>query len=216
MASSGSGFSEWDNFWKRYNSAKPVSWSKRRITQVLSGYVKPGMDILDAGCGTGFFSSYFISMGCNVYSMDYSDRALFIAKDVTDNKARAYIKWDILDELALKGIDIKFDIIFSDGLLEHYSKEDQDRIISNVKAVKKNRGLIINFAPNRFSLWSMIRPFVMDIKERPFILRELLDLHARNRLKVTASGGISVLPFRISPERLLARHFGMLFYCIAV
>jgi 2-polyprenyl-3-methyl-5-hydroxy-6-metoxy-1,4-benzoquinol methylase len=216
LASSGSGFSEWDNFWKKHHPGKPASWSKRRIINILSNYIKPGMNVLDAGCGTGFFSSYFISMGCNVYSMDYSDRALSIAKDVTANKARAYIKADILDETALKGIDIKFDIIFSDGLLEHYSKEEQDRIIGNIKAVKKEQGYIVNFAPNRFSLWSMIRPFVMDIKERPFILRELLDLHARNRLKSIANGGINVLPFRVSPERLLARHFGMLFYCVAI
>lgn len=216
MASLGSGFSEWDNFWKKYHPEKPASWSKRRIIDILSNYIKPGMDVLDAGCGTGFFSSYFISKGCSVYSMDYSDRALSIAKDVTANKARAYIKADILDEAALKGIDVKFDIVFTDGLLEHYSKEGQDRIIINMKAVKKEHGYIVNFAPNRFSLWSMARPFVMNIKERPFALRELLDLHARNRLKVIADGGINVLPFRISPERLLGRHFGMLFYCIAV
>ena len=216
MASSGSGFSEWDNFWKRYYPEKSSSWSKRRIINILSNYIKPGMNVLDAGCGTGFFSSYFISIGCNVYSMDYSDRALFIAKDITGNKARAYIKGDILDEPALKSIGVKFDIIFSDGLLEHYSKEDQDRIIGNMKTIKKEQGYIVNFAPNRFSLWSMVRPFVMNIKERPFTMRDFLDLHKRNNLRIIDYGGINVLPFRLSPEESLGRYFGMLFYCVGV
>lgn len=216
MGLSGSGFSAWDDFWQARRAGKAASWSKKRIISVASNYLRPGMDILDAGCGAGFFSSYFISCGCNVYSLDYSEKALSITKNVTDNKSRMYISADILKPGALAGVDIKFDIIFTDGLLEHYSIENQDVIIRNMKSVKKEQGYIIDFAPNRVSLWNMIRPFVMNIEERPFTMSEFAGLHKRNGLSVIASGGINVLPFRISPERLLGSYFGMLFYCIAV
>jgi len=183
---------------------------------ILSGYIEPGMDVLDLGCGAGFFSAYFISKGCSVYSMDYSTRALSIAKDNTNHKSKMYLNGNILDAGAFTGIDVQFDIIFTDGLLEHYSKTEQDNIISKMRTVKKEDGYIINFAPNRFSLWSLARPFVMDIEERPFTMSEFMDLHSRNGLRVVSYGGISALPFRFSPEGLLARRFGMLFYCAAM
>ena len=216
MGSLNSGFSAWDNFWQIRGAGKAVSWSKKRMIGLISHYIKPGMDILDAGCGTGFFSSYFISRGSNVYSMDYSEKALCIAKNRTDNRAIMYINSDILEDGRLAGLNVKFDIIFTDGLLEHYSKEKQDIIMRNMIGAKKEKGHIVNFAPNKFSLWSIVRPFVMDIEERPFTMSEFMDLHKRNGLSVIASGGINALPFRVSPERLLARYFGMLFYCVSV
>ncbi len=216
MVLSNSGFSGWDNFWQKHKAASSASWSKRRVISVISRYVKPGMDIMDLGCGTGFFSSYFISCGCNVYSLDYSGKALDIAKVTTNNKSRMYMSADVLDAGALASINVEFDIIFTDGLLEHYSLEKQDAIMRNIKAIKKESGYVINFVPNKFSFWSMVRPFVMNIEEKPFAMKEFIDLHKRNGLNVIACGGINTLPFRISPERLLGRHFGMLFYCVAV
>lgn len=206
----------WDYFWKRHNLGAANSWAKRRMVAILSDYVRPGLTVLDAGCGTGFFSSYFISCGCNVYSLDYSKGALAISRKVTGNNSRMYINGDILDRSTLSNIDSRFDIIFTDGLLEHYSKDEQDRIIKNMEEVKEVGGHMINFVPNRFSLWSLIRPFYMDIRESPFVMREFLDLHLRNGLMVISCGGLNVLPFRSSPEGLLGRYVGMLFYCVAV
>lgn len=213
---SGSGLSEnnlqksWDNFWEKKNTSVN-SWTKRRIIDILRQYTRRDINVLDAGCGTGFFSSYFISCGCSVYSVDYSDMALSMARRITENKAKAYVKIDILKD----ALDVKFDIIFTDGLLEHYTQEEQDRIMLNMKGMKKEKGYLMNFVPNRYSLWSMVRPFYMRIREKPFLINELIDLHRRNGLSLVSSGGISVLPFRFSPEKTLGRAFGMLFYCIA-
>ena len=148
--------------------------------------------------------------------MDYSEEALSTTKRITDNKCKMYVKGDILDREGLSNIGKRFDVIFTDGLLEHYSAEEQDRIIQNLKFIKKENGCMINFAPNRFSLWSLVRPFLMRIQESPFTMSGFLSLHARNNLKLIAHGGISVLPFHISPEKLLGRRFGMLLYCVSI
>lgn len=206
----------WDDFWKARSVKDAGSRAKARMIDIVSNYTKPGDSVLDAGCGSGFFSSHFISSGCNAYSLDYSEQALLVTKGRTEGKAKAYIKTDILDEEALSDIGTRFDVIFTDGLLEHYSKEEQDRIIRNMKRLKRENGCMINFVPNRFSFWSMIRPFYIGIKERPFLMKGFLDLHARNGLKIISSGGLNVVPFGISPERSLGRRLGMLFYCVAI
>ena len=205
---------QWDDFWKKKGRLYAYSWAKERIRRILSDYVRPGISVLDAGCGTGFFSSYFISNGCQTYSLDYSKIALSITKEATGHKSKMYIEGDILDETVLAKIGTKFDLIFTDGLLEHYSKMEQDKIVMNMKALKKGRGYIINFVPNAFSLWSAVRPFCIDIEEHPFMVNELLNLHKKNSLNVIASGGINVVPFRFSPERIFGRYFGMLLYCV--
>jgi len=206
----------WDNFWKTRKAKE--SWSKKRVIEILSEYTKPGsgINVLDAGCGSGFFSRYFLSCGCDVYSMDYSEEALSTTKKVTGNKCKMYVKGDILDKRGLSNIGKRFDIIFTDGLLEHYSRKEQEEIMENLKFLKKENGFIINFVPNRFSLWSLVRPFFMRIQESPFTMSKFLNLHARNNLKLIAHGGISVLPFRISPEKMLGSRFGMLLYCISI
>ena len=52
---------DWNRFWSRRESQQfgEVSWSKRRILNVLDPYSRKGQSALDAGCGSGFFSNYF-------------------------------------------------------------------------------------------------------------------------------------------------------------
>ncbi len=205
----------WENFWDKKRGTVPVSWSKRRILRVLASFDDPeGLDVLDAGCGTGFFSSYFISGGANVHCVDYSDKALSFAESVTSGNAKSYVKADILKKEELRALGKKFDIIFSDGLLEHYSPAEQDVILNNLADVKKKDGLMLNFVPNRNSLWSLVRPLIMDIREEPFKLKTFLGLHRKNGLRIISYGGLSVLPFRLSPENL-GEKFGMLLYCVS-
>ena len=42
---------------------------------------------LDAGCGSGFFSAWFIARGCRTYSLDYSEEALEMARKATDGRS---------------------------------------------------------------------------------------------------------------------------------
>ena len=62
----------WDNFWELEGSKKfsRVSWSKKRIINVVSLYLRSGACVLDAGCGSGFFSRLFCDFGMNTVSLE--------------------------------------------------------------------------------------------------------------------------------------------------
>lgn len=206
----------WDNFWKFNKNSRftKKSWSKIRMMKLLDKIVKENIDVLDAGSGSGFFSNYFISKGCNVYSLDYSEDALEITRRLTGNKSRVYIKEDLLDSGFGERYAKKFDIIFSDGLFEHFKEEDQKKIMDNFKKTKKDDGLITTFVPNRYSWWEVIRPiFMPGIQENPLTLNQLKKLH--NGLSFYKQGGLNVLPIVISPDKTLGSRLGMILYVFA-
>ena len=147
--------------------------------------------------------------------MDYSAAALGIAGQKTKDNARL-IQADLLAPELPEVVGEKYHVIFSDGLFEHFSSEQQDCIVKNLKSLLTDNGYIITYVPNRWSPWELIRPFYMPgIEEKPFVMSGLIDLHQRNGLKVVQSGGINVLPFRFSPDKLLGCYFGMLLFVIA-
>ena len=207
----------WNQFWTRPQSQRfhQASWSKKRIMQVLQPCLTPGKKALDAGCGSGFFSVYFCDQGMQTVALDYSDAALRATQAAAGGRAQT-VQADVLQENLTSRLPGRFDLIFSDGLLEHFVPKDQDRILQQWKGLLTPAGYIVTFVPNRWSPWELIRPFFMPgIAEMPFVLDELVDLHERNGLRIVEKGGINTLPFRFSPDKWLAEQFGMLLYIVA-
>ncbi len=210
----------WNHFWSGSpagsgGAQRKVAWSKQRIAHILQDVLMPGQRVLDAGCGSGYFSQFFADAGLDATALDYSDEALNITRQVTRNRVRT-VKADMVNEqLGSVFIDVRFDLIFSDGLFEHFDSPDQDRILKNFSSILNARGIIVTVVPNRWSPWQLIRPMMMPgIAERPFILGDLKKMHTRNGLQVIRSGGINVFPWRCSPE-FLGKSMGMLLYVLA-
>lgn len=207
---------DWNNFWSREQSQRfsKLSWSKRRILEVLQPRCLSGFFALDAGCGSGFFTKFFCDQGLSATALDYSESELKMAGQMTQGAAKL-VRADMLNENLAEMMAERFDIIFTDGLFEHFSETEQDKIMRNLMSVSKPGGYIVTFVPNRWSPWELIRPFFMPgIEEKPFVLKGLLDLNRRNDLAVVKSGGVNVLPYAISPE-FLGPRFGMLLYTVA-
>ncbi len=208
---------DWNNYWSLDQTQKftKISWSKRRIIRILQPYMIIGNKSLDAGCGSGFFSKYFCDQGMDTTSLDYSDTALNIASNMTQGRTRI-IREDLIKENLFQRINEKFDVIFSDGLLEHFTNEEQDKIVNNLLSVLSDNGVLITFVPNRWSPWELIRPiFMPGIDEDPFVLKGLVGVNQRNGLKVIAKGGINTIPFALSPDKLVGSIWGMLLFTIS-
>jgi len=212
---------DWEKFWIKDASkvhgteTQAVSWSKRRIQDVLKKYVAKDKRALEAGSGSGFFSAYFCDCGMKTTAIDYSDQALDMTKNATGGRAKI-LKINLLDKSLTSLLAESFDLVFTDGLFEHFSDFEQDRILSNLMSVLAPGGVVATFVPNRWSPWELIRPFYMPgIKEVPFQLKQLIRLNERSGLKVIEQGGVNTLPLRFSPDKLLGPTFGMLLYTVA-
>lgn len=208
--------SSWNNYWSLDQTKKftKVSWSKRRIISILAPFVRDGKNALDAGCGSGFFSKYFCDQGMKTVSLDYSDEALALADKMTGGRAKR-VKKDLLNVRLSDELTERFDIIFTDGLFEHFSDQQQDVIFKNLTSVLSETGVIVTFVPNRWSPWELIRPLYMPgIEETPFTLKQLIHLNQRNSINVKMQGGINTLPFALSPDKIFGSIFGMLLFTI--
>ena len=209
--------SDWNRFWsvQKQSSSGQISWSKHRILQILAPYLEPKKRILDAGCGSGFFSEVFCGRGMTVTALDYSDQALALTRERTRGRA-LIIQADMLTDSLADRLKTSFDVIFTDGLFEHFTAAQQDTILKNFLSVLAPSGTIITFVPNHWSPWELIRPWFMPgIDEKPFILRQLKDLHIRNGMTVLFDGGVNTLPIGFSPDRWVGRVFGMLLFVVA-
>lgn len=201
---------DWTGFWTDAENSRftKVSWSKRRIIRILERFIQPGAKVLDAGCGSGFFSNYFTQQQCETYALDYSPKALEIARKITDNKCKDYIARDLLDPNMGREFENQFDLIFTDGLFEHFSEVQQQTILDNFIQMKKPSGVIVTVVPHLYSWWTVVRPlFMPQIEEQPFTLNRLKRMH--HRLTILEEHGLSVLPIGLSPEGL-GKRCGML------
>ena len=208
---------DWNIFWNKSSiKFSKISYSKKRIIKILDKYVNYGDRIADAGCGSGFFSNYFSQNTDKVFSIDYSDSALALCKQQCNGKTQT-IKLDLLSDNFSNIFNNNLEIIFSDGLLEHFDLVEQIKILSNLYNGLAPKGKLITFVPNKFSPWQIIRPiFMPNIKEKPFILKNLIKLHKKTGFRIIESGGINVLPIEYSPEKYLGNYFGMLLYVVCV
>lgn len=128
----------WDEYytdWHKKDYERHIKAWKGLCHRVARLTPKDGK-ILEVGSGTGMMSIYLSSMGFRVIGTDSNPiqvkRAINLAKEL-DSKA----KFKQIDLFSLEHGKGKMDTAFSQGLLEHYSDQDIERIINKQFEVAK-------------------------------------------------------------------------------
>ena len=90
-----------------------------RIMQALGRLVKPGMTVLDVGCGSGITSRFMASRGANVMAIDISPVQVAFARRCLSHPDITYCVGDITEmEFATK-----FQLIVMADVFEHLNRE---------------------------------------------------------------------------------------------
>lgn len=112
---------------------------------------KTNLEILDAGCGIGFFLPTLSQFAKNIWAVDYAGASLQYAKFMSQKKKLKNIffkKVDLADNLPFS--DEKFDLIICLSVLEHIKA--LKKVIVNFKRVLKKKGVLIAGYPNEDNL----------------------------------------------------------------
>ncbi len=169
----------WENFWEEKKEVKEVYSNSDRVVRNLVKVIDvKGKKILEIGAGTGRDSFPLVELGANVFQLDYSMNSLKIMKRIAeDEKMNVTIIGGDTFQLPFK--DGTFDIIFHQGLLEHFRHEKAEALLKeNIRVLKKG-GLLCVDVPQRYHIYTVIKTFLIAINkwfagwERSFSVPEL-------------------------------------------
>jgi 2-polyprenyl-3-methyl-5-hydroxy-6-metoxy-1,4-benzoquinol methylase len=147
--------------WNWESPAGKLRWARR--VKMLSGHLKPGMTVLELGCGTGSFTRELARSGADVVAIDVSPELLEIART---NSSAPNVRYQIQNAYALSYSQGVFDSVVGSSVLHHLEIEEALR---DVYRVLKPGGTIYFTEPN------MLNPQIVIQKNITWIKRKLGD-----------------------------------------
>jgi len=147
--------------WNWESPAGKLRWARR--VKMLSGHLRPGMSVLELGCGTGYFTRELARSGADVAAIDVSPELLDIAKA---NHSAPNVRYEIQNAYELSYPDAVFDSVVGSSVLHHLEIEEA---IHEIYRVLKSGGAIYFTEPN------MLNPQIAIQKNVPWVKRKLGD-----------------------------------------
>lgn len=147
--------------WNWEGPAGKMRWARR--VKMLSNHLRPGMSVLEVGCGTGYFTRELARTGADIVAVDVSPELLEMAR--TDCSAKN-VCYEIQNACALSYPDAGFDSVVGSSVLHHLEIKEAVR---EIHRVLKPRGTIYFTEPN------MLNPQIAIQKNVPWIKRKLGD-----------------------------------------
>ena len=164
----------WDSFW----SGALLSTCKkgklrntptvRSIFRVFDKIDLPGSArVLDVGCGSSTLANYWLNKGNNIIGIDISDIALEMAR----LDGIPCIKANVIQGLPFP--KHSFDLVYTDGLLEHFTSPEQ--ILKELFRVSKK--YVLSIVPRNTFLNNLLTTITKPPKEYKRIDNEWVGLH---------------------------------------
>ncbi|MCH7548178.1 MAG: class I SAM-dependent methyltransferase [Candidatus Krumholzibacteriota bacterium] len=185
----------WDRFWESSQNLDEVYANDGRIVDFLSPRVDfSGLKVLEVGAGTGRDSDAIAARGAEVWTLDYSEQSLKLMSDTLTQSIHIVCG----DALALPVASESFDVVFHQGLLEHF--RDPSRLLAENQRILKQGGLLLVDVPQRFHYYTLAKHFLMFLDrwfagwETEFSVRELEKLVADQGFEIVGMYGHNLYP----------------------
>ncbi len=131
-----------------------VSQAKKRYQfyRTLKRYVQAGDCALEVGCGWAISSFALAEDGALVMAMDLSPRLIENLRKVQAEWGAPYsevMNFECADIRSLSKADKRFDVVFSDGLYEHFlDPAERSAMLNNCRTLLKSQGKLLIAVPN--------------------------------------------------------------------
>ncbi|MGA9365559.1 MAG: class I SAM-dependent methyltransferase [Bacteroidota bacterium] len=171
--------SNWENFWKSRTDVHEVYSNADRILRNLNAVTDPkGKIVLEVGAGTGRDSFGLVKLGAEVVQLDYVESSLAIIRSLSKKEGiRVHIVQG--DAFSLPFPDFTFDVVFHQGLLEHFREDEAQKLLSENVRVLKRGGFLLVDVPQRYHIYTVVKHILITLHrwfagwEREFSVREL-------------------------------------------
>jgi ubiquinone/menaquinone biosynthesis C-methylase UbiE len=123
----------------------------RRLSEAFAyAEVKPGMKVLDVGCGRGEILRHVTKLGARAYGVDYAEVAVKLSREATRDEPTPIGVYRT-DAKRLPYPDGTFDRILMFDVVEHLFPWELDASLKDIQRVLKPQGMIVvHTAPNRW------------------------------------------------------------------
>ena len=139
---------------KRFESPHRLRrYAHRQQYLVFLKYIKPGMRVLDAGCGEGILSVMMAKMGASVTGCDISKPNIEVCKKYADEEKVEGINFLLADSENLPFDDNSFDLVVSSHVLEHLPNFDKG--LNELMRVTKKSSVVA--IPTIMNLCSLVQ-----------------------------------------------------------
>jgi len=131
------------------------------LDQVLRNRIRPGMAILDAGCGGGRNLVYFLRCGFAVHGVDGSPEAIAAVRSLAAHWAPELPAENFRNEAveAMSFADASFDVVVSSAVL-HFARDEEHfgAMVREMWRVLKPGGLLFARLASTIGLEEKVRP----------------------------------------------------------
>ena len=170
---------EWDSYWTKNQTFsqsiyRPIASFYRQfiIKKTLNHFIKQefktNLKLLHAGSGGGQVDEDIVA-NYDITALDISSEALKLYKKNNGGKAKL-MKASIFD---IPAKPATYDGIYNLGVMEHFTKDEDIKILKEFKRVLKKDGKIVLFWPPKFGL------SVRFLNTTHFILNNILKRNIR-------------------------------------
>jgi ubiquinone/menaquinone biosynthesis C-methylase UbiE len=150
----------WDRFWRAVDTVDEVYSNEGRVASQIEQFLSvEGKRILEVGAGSGRDGIQLAANGARVVSLDYSIPSLSMIGSQLDG--RTLISLCCGDAFSLPFEDETFDVVFHQGLLEHF-RNPGDLIAENRRVLKKG-GLLLVDVPQRYHYYTVIKHLMIAL-----------------------------------------------------
>lgn len=181
--------------WHKLHKTVEVQEPHERLVAFASEYLKPGMRVLDLGCGKGRHAIYCAQRGIETHAVDLSDIALeVLSKEAGKNQLFELLKIVKADIKELPFPDSYFDALITINVINHGYKREVERFFSEAVRVIRRGGLFYGIVTPKEFIEDNRRADTREVEDSTYVNMDVIDhdvphhLLAPDEVKVFLAG----------------------------